>query len=699
MDDAYIGELIALAKLAEAEGIEDTEWFKMAFDKLCTMKNMYLYNKVRDAIILHSKRSLLDRTFKMPLGKDELNAINGPYKSGFIKDSGIEVGLIPLQLQMHSLIGGGAGFGKSTLVKIICQQILAEGKRHVIIIDPKGEGGDFRFLARDYGALLLRPDTIRCNPFTAIPNVPRDMLRELVCEVTADSFGVYDASEGILAKHIRLIFEKYEEPTLYDLIASIHTEKGSSGGRIQGYLDSLNTRLDKVVISLGKIIDCKSDYFSELYDKSVIFEIGELSGSAQRVLVPWIILKLVLYKIKNPTQQLSHLLVFDEAQANLFSRELFENRGRTSFMATLATQCRAFGLGIMVLAQNPCMKLVREIIANSCVKMCFQLGSGEEIIGMARHMGLTQRQLEAFYRLDRQEAICRLGVGGYTEPFLLKVHDFHDIAITTDEVVEMMKPKIEHLLKGIRPALTTDPIDAKSVVVTSSPDHKKAIEKNINKSLVSAPADIPKVMSADAGLSPDEQTYLRIVSTHPWRVITEVYSILGNADIMGSEYTIGQNRAGKIREKLIKMGYLETINIVGTGRSGKCQCDIPTEKANMDKVYKPRGDNTHGWWCFRVCEYYGQKGGKVKIADTVSGNEVDIEVSINGKRIGVEIVISTLVFDNLEKFILKGYFDEMQILCINVKKMDDIVKGIKNLREDVKEKVSVGLLKDYFVSF
>jgi len=138
------------------------------------------------------------------------------------------------------------------------------------------------------------------------------------------------------------------------------------GGRKQGYLDSIESRLDKTQISLGKIINCKTDYFSQLYDKNVAIEVGELSGNGQRMLIPWIILKLVLYKIRNPSPKLSHLLIFDEAQANIWSKNL-EMRGRTSFMATLATQARAFGLGIMVLAQNPAMKLMTEIIANSCI--------------------------------------------------------------------------------------------------------------------------------------------------------------------------------------------------------------------------------------------------------------------------------------------------------------------------------------------
>ena len=128
-------------------------------------------------------------------------------------------------------------------------------------------------------------------------------------------------------------------------------------------------------------------------------------GSTQRILVPWIINKLLLHKIDEPTPYLSHLLVFDEAQAQLWSRHL-EERGRTSYMATLATTCREFGLGILVLAQNPAKKLMSEIIANSTIKLCFHMNSGEEIWDMAvRHMGLNEEQKDELYHLRRGEAV------------------------------------------------------------------------------------------------------------------------------------------------------------------------------------------------------------------------------------------------------------------------------------------------------
>lgn len=449
--DAYMAKLIQLAELAKELGLDKEEWFISIFQRLIDCWNETLYQKTLDMLRSYDHRPILNTTFPPPLKEEDLKAVDGQYKVGLITDTDIEFGFTPLQLNYHAVIGGQSGFGKSTFVKVLAREILKEGSTLIWLIDPKEGSGDFRFLAKEFrDFLVLRPDIMRCNPFTPIPNVSTNVLRETLSEVTADSFGVYDASEGMIAKHVEQVFKEHGQPSLFEFIASLRKEKARPGGRTQGYLDSLNTRLTKAQISLSKIIDCREDYFSKLYDRSVVFEVGELSGSAQRVLVPWIIMKLVLYKIKNPTPYLSHLLVFDEAQSELWSRQL-EMRGRTSYMATLATRCRSYGLGIMVLAQNPAGKLMTEIVANSCIKLCFHLGSGFEVDGMARNMGLNYGQKEEMHHLKRGEAICRIGLG-YTEPMRLDIHNFQNQPVGDHELAMLMKGHWQGLLDRIEAA-------------------------------------------------------------------------------------------------------------------------------------------------------------------------------------------------------------------------------------------------------
>ena len=433
---------------------------------------------------------------------------------------------------------------------------------------------------------------------------------------------------------------------------------------------------------MGNIVNCKSDTFSEFYDRDVAFEIGSLSGNAHRILVPWIILKLVLYKIRNPTPDLSHLLVFDEAQSQIFSRQL-EMRGRTSFMATLATQARAFGLGIIVLAQNPGTKLMTEIVANSCLKICFHLGSGDEVYAMSKNMGLDRDQSEALFRLGRGEAICRSALG-YTEPVRLNVFNFQDQYVSDLELNSMMKSKWEALLEGIEPAKA----DKQLQLPVKAADSKS--EKDSGKSQ----ASVSGKTRLASGLSGNEEIYLRTVRTRPYYLVSEIYRIVGDEKIMGSE-KMSQATAVKFRKALLKKGYLESFNVTNTGRSGRAQCDVVTDKAGVGKVKHPRGNHLHSFWITRVSEGYLRKGAKAEIGQTVSGHEVDCGVEIEDKKLGIEVVITGLVVENLPKNL--EYYDKMLILCVDNAMKKKITKQIAGLDEEIRKRVTIDLLKKYFI--
>jgi hypothetical protein len=127
-------------------------------------------------------------------------------------------------------------------------------------------------------------------------------------------------------------------------------------------------------------------------------------------------------------------------------------------------------------------------------------------------------------------------------------------------------------------------------------------------------------------------------------------------------------------------------------------CEVVTGKGGFGKLKKPRGDYLHAWWCSRVSEFFRKKGAKVKIADTLSGNECDIAILHSDKRIGIEVVISGLVVDNLTKYLSSGYFDEMLVLCIDSKKQKEMVKQIGRIDEEIKKHTKVQLLKGYFIS-
>ena len=669
--NSHFRELKLLIEAVKSVGLDDDPWIVNGLRSLSYRWNPRLYSKIQQAYLDSLDGGLLDRTWSIPMSTEDKQAVDGPYKIGTIAGTGIDFGFTKLHINRHCLIAGDSGTGKSTLIKILASQLVQDKGVRLLIIDPK-EGGDYRFLAKMTDNIaILRPDQLKLNPFTSIPNVPLAVLREALIEVISVVFKVLDAGEGIIAKHVDKVFSEYQQPTFYDFARSIRSEKTRYSGRKQGYLDSIETRLLKILISLADILDCKADYFDKLADCHLVIEAGELSGGMQRTVVNWVMMKELLYSIKNMDRDIFRFNIFDESQGNIFPKQ--QGRLRTPYMATLVTQARAFNVGLLALAQNPSL-IMPELTSNSCIKLCYHLG-GEEIVCMARHMGLTYDQVSEMYTLGMKEAVCRLGVG-YMEPVKLEIYDFQDEPMSNDELAEIMKPKWDELLEGIEPA--------KQLQLSGKSTSNRKSEKHSGRSHAGVSGKT-RLDSKVGELSVNEGAYLRMVSRHPWRTPMEVYARLNDEKIMGNE-TMSQATSVKTRKGLIRKGYLESFDVLGTGKSGKSQCDIVTEKVR--KVYKPRGGNLHGFWCYRVGEYFERQGEKVILGDTLTGAEIDLSAG----KLGIEIVVNTLVIENLERHL--KLFEEILILCIDKKKKREIEKQIGNL---ILKPIRVELLKDYFI--
>jgi len=65
------------------------------------------------------------------------------------------------------------------------------------------------------------------------------------------------------------------------------------------------------------------------------------------------------------------------------------------------------------------------------------------------------------------------------------------------------------------------------------------------------------------------------------------------------------------------------------------------------------------------------------------------------KKIGVEVVITGLVVENIPKNL--EYYDEMLVLCIDNAMKKKITKQIAGLDEEIRKRVTIELLKEYFI--
>lgn len=88
---------------------------------------------------------------------------------------------------------------------------------------------------------------------------------------------------------------------------------------------------------------------------------------------------------------------------------------------------------------------------------------------------------------------------------------------------------------------------------------------------------------------------------------------------------------------------------------------------------------------------------KVKIGDTTSGNELDITVAKDGNAKGIEIVVNSLIIENIPTHL--KYCQELLILVIDEKKRKQIMKQIEGLDQEIRERLEVDLLRNYFISY
>lgn len=657
-----LDSLLDLLTIAEETGLHDADWLIEGVEKLSHRWDNYRYQKLFQACInARSFPSLLNQVFRNPVTPEELEAIKGDYQFGKIVNTDIEVGLGEKASGQHTVIAGSSGHGKTTCMNAIIESVLEKGKIKTWSIDPKTAMYDLRFLITKYPNTILIPlSNLYLNLFAPIKGVPRQAIMERAIEVLSDCWWVYDASQGVIAEHVEKVFDREEVPCFQDVAFSILAEKSQKYGRRQGYLDTLEVRIKNTLIALRKVFGCRYDYFDSLYETACpIFEVGGISDFAIRVLVPLIIMKLSLYKTYNPSKKLSHLLFFEEAQAAIFSK-LLEQRARTPTVANLATQARSYGLGLVVLCQNPWTKIITEMLSNSANLICFNIG-GSEVRGMTECMGLTFEQAAMLQHLQPGESIFKTSLG-YTEPVHVNVRNVDNTPPPDDEVERLMRPLWNELLSQVTPVekKTEDGI-------------KKTMEANrkpAGQAFTQSPSE--KAESAKkSDLKPDDEILLKDIQLRPYEYTEERYR----------QCALSRSCCIRAKARLCRLGYLEEVKLK-TGKRGKPSGILRlTDKAASYLCINSlngKGGLEHVWYQQLVLHLAKANGLKARIEDMGA----DISLSKDKIDVAVEITLNdSNVLQNVERDFQKGYSEVWLAVKDN------------EMRKRVNKKLSARILK------
>jgi hypothetical protein len=324
-------------------------------------------------------------------------------------------------LNQHAYIGGASGTGKTNALYGIALQVM----RYVPVIIFDREKQDYRHLLRLNPSLMVFDNNeFIFNPLEVPSGVkPAHHITAFV-SIFSKSNALLDGSIAMCTKAVHELYEQYkifdggtEFPTLFDLYDKVKSYKIARYSRDAGYQDSILNRLDCYLIESPRAYGHSRGFpVRELVERSFVPEVKGLSERHSRCLLSWLLYSIFLYRIANAHRgnALRNLVIIDEGKWAA-PPGFNQNTGFVP-LASILAQSREAGLGILLADQTA--NLDESIFVQSRLKMCFRMGSGEDIERIRKTFALSKEQAAHIPKLDTGQAIVRIP---RVDPFLVKV--------------------------------------------------------------------------------------------------------------------------------------------------------------------------------------------------------------------------------------------------------------------------------------
>ena len=321
-------------------------------------------------------------------------------------------------LSQHTLIVGGSGIGKTTLILNLLQ------RTHLpfLCFDYKQ---DYRHIVRSKAIKLIRWSHLRGNPLAPPENVsPMEWVQDFVDLFSGDT-GLMYGSKGFLLDQIRILYARRggiehprRFPTLHDMLRGLDDLKVPPTSRKGNYRDVVRGRLESLLYPLGAVFKERKPFpISDFTTTPTIIELDGLSKEWQELLISLILTAIFRSRMKaGHRDEANCLILLDEAK-RVFDRHKEQRTAEgIPTISILASQVREYGMGLIVADQEP-GKLARSIIANSATKILFRLGDHQDAEHIARSMGLHDPSLPQ--RLTIGQAVVKHP--DIPEPFIIRL--------------------------------------------------------------------------------------------------------------------------------------------------------------------------------------------------------------------------------------------------------------------------------------
>jgi hypothetical protein len=242
--------------------------------------------------------------------------------------------------------------------------------------------------------------------------------------IFSKSNALLDGSIAMCTKAVHELYEEYKVfdgatdfPTLFELYDKVKSYKVARYSRDAGYQDSILNRLDSYLIENANAYSHSRGFpLAELLERSFVLEVKGLSERHSRCLMNWILYAIFFFRLANGQRGniLRNLVVIDECKWAAVPG-MNPNIGFPPLASVLA-QSREAGLGLVLADQTA--NLDESAFVQSRLKMCFRMGSGEDIERMRKTFALSKEQAAYIPKLDTGQAIVRIPK---VDPFLIKV--------------------------------------------------------------------------------------------------------------------------------------------------------------------------------------------------------------------------------------------------------------------------------------
>ena len=402
--------------------IDDDALFELQMSSLNYGPDPLIDEVIEEQLML---RQLLEEVGEFPFLTPSED-IYGPINIGYCMETGAPVGMFPDEV--HTLIAGGTGSGKSTLITLIIKQYIDLGIP-ILVFDYEDDFPD-RLSSSDVNVFSVRD--FKWNPLEVPEGADPILYAQEWCGIFSDTLGLLTGAKGFLFQQLYGLYDIYGVlnggrtfPSLFDLNDLLQEKKKrlKTNTREYSYAEVCANRTDFLVKALPYMLDCSRGTPLNVVTRSnTIILLSGIDTEVQTLVVTMMLSWFCRYLIANKLRNRPDLRVgvfLDEGQRLYDKQQERRFQQGIPVISFLTATVRRYNLHLVVGVQQPSL-LASSMSANSFTKIQLRLGDGRDIMDLGSSMFLTPEQVYYSKLLETGQAIVKFA-GRWPEPLVIEI--------------------------------------------------------------------------------------------------------------------------------------------------------------------------------------------------------------------------------------------------------------------------------------